>query len=253
VSGKVYLVGAGPGAPDLLTLRAAKFLAQADIVFYDALVHPETIALAERAEKIAVGKRCGKASTAQRFINKRLIDAVQKYQTVVRLKGGDPMLFGRAQEEIQALEEAGVEYQVVPGITAALAASADLGISLTRRGLSRSVAFVTPRVGPGEVENDWVQAVIAADTVALYMASGEAQEISARLIICAGKSANTPVAIVENASLPNARIEFSTLANLANTIAALNLEGPALILLGEVYRQSAESVVDQSIRKLASA
>jgi uroporphyrin-III C-methyltransferase len=246
VSGKVYLVGAGPGAPDLLTLRAAKLLAQADIVFYDALVHPETIALAAHAEKVAVGKRCGKASTAQRFINKRLVDAAQKYQIVVRLKGGDPMLFGRAQEEIKALEDAGIEFQVVPGVTAALAASADLGISLTRRGLSRSVAFVTPRVGPGEAENDWVQAVITADTVALYMASGEADEISARLIN-AGKAASTPIAVVENASFPNARIEFTALANLANTIAALNLEGPALILLGEVYRQGAEFAVAETI------
>ena len=100
MSGTVYLIGAGPGAPDLLTLRAAKVLAQADIVFYDALVHADTVALAERAEKIAVGKRCGKASTAQRFINKRLVDAAQKYEIVVRLKGGDPMIFGRAQEEI---------------------------------------------------------------------------------------------------------------------------------------------------------
>ncbi len=252
MSGKIYLVGAGPGAPDLLTLRAAKLLAQADIVFYDALVHPDTIALAERAVKVAVGKRCGKASTAQRFINKRLVDAAQKHQTVVRLKGGDPMLFGRAQEEIQALEDAGIEYQVVPGITAALAASADLGISLTRRGLSRSVAFVTPRVGPGEAENDWVQAVIAADTIALYMASGEADEISARLI-AAGKSANTPVAVVENASLPNARIEFSTLANLASTVAALNLEGPALILLGEVYRQGAEAAIEKTVAQVRFA
>ncbi len=246
MTGKVYLVGAGPGAPDLLTLRAAKLLAQADIVFYDALVHPGIIALAENAEKIAVGKRCGKASTAQRFINKRLVDAARKYQTVVRLKGGDPMMFGRAQEEIEALREAGVEYHVVPGITAALAASADLGVSLTRRGLSRSVAFVTPRVGPGEGENDWVQSVIAADTVALYMASGEAAEISARLI-AAGKAASTPVAVVENASLPNARMLFSTLANLPNRIAALNHQGPALILLGEVYRQGAEAVVEDVI------
>ncbi len=252
MNGKVYLVGAGPGAPDLLTLRAAKLLAQADIVFYDALVHPDTIALAERAEKIAVGKRCGKASTAQRFINKRLVDAAQKYQTVVRLKGGDPMLFGRAQEEIQALKDAGVDYQIVPGITAALAASADLGISLTRRGLSRSVAFITPRVGPGEAENDWVQAVIAADTVALYMASGEAEEISAQLI-SAGKSANTPVAIVENASLPNRRTTFCTLGNLAVDIAQLNLNGPTLILLGEVYRQQAEQLIEEAILQQASA
>lgn len=246
MTGKVYLVGAGPGAPDLLTLRAAKLLAQADIVFYDALVHPDTIALAEQAGKIAVGKRCGKASTAQRFINKRLVDAAQKYQTVVRLKGGDPMLFGRAQEEIEALQQAGVEYQIVPGITAALAASADLGISLTRRGLSRSVAFVTPRIGPGEVENDWVQTVVTADTVALYMASGEAEAISARLI-GAGKAGSTPVAVVENASLPNARIVFSTLTNLSSSIEALNLEGPALILLGEVYRQGAESAVEDTV------
>lgn len=246
MSGKVYLVGAGPGAPDLLTLRAAQLLAQADIVFYDALVHPDTIALATHAEKIAVGKRCGKASTAQRFINKRLVDAAKKYQTIVRLKGGDPMLFGRAQEEIEALREAGVEYGIVPGITAALAASADLGISLTRRGLSRSVAFITPRVGPGEAENDWVQTVVAADTVALYMASGEAKAIAARLI-GAGKSASTPVAVVENASLPNARIIFSTLANLPNRIEALNLEGPALILLGEVYRQGTEAIIEHDI------
>ena len=246
MSGKVYLVGAGPGAPDLLTLRAAQLLAQADIVFYDALVHPDTIALATHAEKIAVGKRCGKASTAQRFINKRLVDAAKKYQTIVRLKGGDPMLFGRAQEEIDALREAGVEYGIVPGITAALAASADLGISLTRRGLSRSVAFVTPRVGPGEVENDWVQTVIAADTVALYMASGEAEAISARLI-GAGKAGSTPVAVVENASLPNARIVFSTLTNLSSSIEALNLEGHALILLGEVYRHGAEAIIEHDI------
>jgi uroporphyrin-III C-methyltransferase len=252
VSGKVYLVGAGPGAPDLLTLRAAKLLAQADIVFYDALVHPDTIALAEHAEKIAVGKRCGKASTAQRFINKRLVDAAQKYQTVVRLKGGDPMLFGRAQEEIEALEDAGIEYQVVPGITAALAASADLGVSLTRRGLSRSVAFVTPRVGPGEAENDWVQAVIAADTVALYMASGEAEEISARLA-SAGKSVDTPVAIVENASLPNRQTTFSTIGNLAVDIAQLNLSGPTLILFGEVYRQHAEQLNQEGVPRRASA
>src|SRR6185436_6605194 len=106
--GKVWLVGAGPGAPDLLTLRAARLLEQADIVFYDALVHPDTIALAARAEKIAVGKRCGRHSTAQQFINKRLVDAAKRPRVVVRLKGGDPMMFGRAQEEIEALEEAGV-------------------------------------------------------------------------------------------------------------------------------------------------
>src|SRR5438309_2310278 len=142
MSGVVYLIGAGPGAPDLLTLRAAKLLEKANIVFHDALVHPETIALAARAEKIAVGKRCGRHSTAQKFINKRLIDAAKAHAVVVRLKGGDPMLFGRAQEEIAALEAAGVRYEVVTGVTAALAASAELGISLTTRGVAGRGAFV---------------------------------------------------------------------------------------------------------------
>src|SRR5258708_8932127 len=118
-TGTVYLVGAGPGAPDLLTLRAARLLERADIVFHDALVHPGIIAVAARAEKIAVGKRCGKHSTAQKFINKRLSDAARKHRVVVRLKGGEPMLFGRAQEEIAALEAAGIALEIIPGVTAA--------------------------------------------------------------------------------------------------------------------------------------
>src|SRR3982751_2815088 len=143
MSGTVYLVGAGPGAADLLTLRAARLLAEAGIVLHDALVPVEILALAPRATKVAVGKRCGRQSTAQRFINKRLVDAARQHAVVVRLKGGDPMLFGRAQEEIAALEEAGIAYEVVPGITAALAAAADLGTSLTQRGTVRSFAFAT--------------------------------------------------------------------------------------------------------------
>src|SRR6195256_2322328 len=122
--GKVYLVGAGPGAPDLLTLRAAEILKRADMVFHDALVHPQTLALAARARKILVGKRSGRHSTAQSFINKRLADAARKHAVVVRLKGGDPMLFGRAQEEIDALEASAVPFEIIPGVTAALAAAA---------------------------------------------------------------------------------------------------------------------------------
>src|SRR5437764_15164455 len=141
--GVVYLIGAGPGATDLLTLRAARLLEAADIVFHDALVPRDVLALAGRAELVSVGKRCGRHSTAQRFINKRLVDAARRYAVVVRLKGGDPLLFGRAHEELSALRAAGIEYEIVPGVTAALAASADLGISLTQRGLARSVAFLT--------------------------------------------------------------------------------------------------------------
>ena len=242
--GKVYLVGAGPGAPDLVTLRAAKLLALADIVFHDALVHPEIVALARRAEKIAVGKRCGKHSTAQAFINKRLVDAAKKHPVVVRLKGGDPMLFGRAQEEIDALCAAGIAFEVVPGITAALAASAELGVSLTRRGVSRSVAFVTPRSGEGEHPSDWQECASRADTTALYMGASEAVDI-ARELIARGRRPETPVAAVENASLPGSRHWFGTLADLA-ALREQGFIGPVLLLIGEVLAEQglASSVAD---------
>src|SRR5260221_7016022 len=178
LSGKVYLVGAGPGAVDLLTLRAAEILKQADIVFHDALVPSRILELASRAEKIAVGKRSGRHSTAQHFINKRLVDAARQHRMVVRLKGGDPLLFGRAQEEIDYLRAQRIAVEIVPGVTAAFAASADLGVSLTQRGLARSVAFVTPRVGAGEAESTWVKTVLAADTAAIYMGAGEAAVLS---------------------------------------------------------------------------
>lgn len=241
MSGTVYLVGAGPGAPDLLTLRAARLLERADIVFHDALVHPDTLALAARAEKIAVGKRCGRHSTAQKFINKRLVDAAQKHSIVVRLKGGDPMLFGRAQEEIDALATAGIAFEVVPGITAALAASAQIGTSLTRRGLSRNVAFVTPRVGESEHASDWAASALAADTAAIYMGAGQAQMISSTLIT-RGLAAGTPVAILENVSLPGASARYGTLAGLVD-LAATTGSGPAVILLGEVLREKLASQI----------
>lgn len=232
VPGKVYLVGAGPGAPDLITLRGAEVLRRADIVFHDALVHPGTLALAERAEKIAVGKRCGRFATAQQFINKRLVDAARKHGVVVRLKGGDPMLFGRAQEEIAALDAAGVPYEVVPGVTAALAAAAEAGISLTQRGLARSVAFVTPRVGVGEAANDWARSAAAADTAVIYMGAGQAGEIAATLI-AHGLPRETPAAIVENASLPEARRFTMPLSELARAT-EFGITGPAVIILGRV-------------------
>lgn len=231
--GKVYLVGAGPGAPDLLTLRAARLLAAADIVFHDALVHPEVLALATRAELIAVGKRCGRHSTAQVFINKRLVDAARKHRVVVRLKGGDPLLFGRAQEEIDALAAAGIALEVVPGVTAALAAAAELGVSLTRRGASRNVVFATPRVGDGEAASDWAAPLAAADTGAVYMGAGEAAAIAAALI-ARGKPASLPVVAVENASLPGARRWVTTLGGLPR-LAAEAFTGPVVLLLGEVF------------------
>jgi uroporphyrin-III C-methyltransferase len=231
--GTVYLVGAGPGAPDLITLRAADVLRRADIVFHDALVHPETIALAAHAERVPVGKRSGKHSAAQRFINKRLVDAARKHAVVVRLKGGDPMLFGRAHEEISALREAGIDFAVVPGVTAALAASAEIGVSLTRRGLARSVAFITPRVGVGEKPNDWARAAASADTAVIYMGVGEARAIT-KALLDAGVAPATPVVVVENATLEGQQRFTFTLQNLPR-IADAALTGPAVILLGEVY------------------
>jgi uroporphyrin-III C-methyltransferase len=239
---RVYLVGAGPGAPDLLTLRAARLLAEADIVFYDALVHAETVALAVNAKKVAVGKRAGQVSTDQRFINRQLVEAGRQFQTVVRLKGGDPMIFGRAQEEIDALKDAGINFEVVPGITAAVAASASLGISLTRRGVARTVSFATPRIGPNEIESDWLTTAAAADSTILYMAAGQAPQIAAALVR-AGKASGTPVAIVENASLENEQRIFTTLAGL--TVSSLRLAGPAVLCIGDVF--AAEAISEASV------
>jgi uroporphyrin-III C-methyltransferase len=234
MSATVYLVGAGPGAVDLLTLRAARLLGEAEVVFHDELVGDQVLGLASRARKVAVGKRCGRHATAQRFINKQLADAARRYSVVVRLKGGDPMLFGRAHEEISFLEAQGIRVEVVPGVTAALAASAQLGISLTRRGSARSVTLVTPRVGRGEKQSSWLAAVLAADTAAIYMGAGEAQAIAAALI-AAGKSADTPIALVEDASLPGTRVQYAALHDLPGLP---TFGGPALILLGEVYREA---------------
>jgi uroporphyrin-III C-methyltransferase len=251
VSGTVYLVGAGPGAADLLTVRAERLLARADVVFHDALVPQDILSLITRGRRIEVGKRAGRFSTAQAFINKQLADAAQKHEVVVRLKGGDPMLFGRAHEEIAHLRKRGVSVEVVPGVTAALAASADLGLSLTRRGLSRSVVFVTPRAGAGEPPNHWVDAVLAADTAGIYMGAGQAAHIAAALT-GAGKPASTPLVVIENASLPGRRAYAGTLATLAQT-AAQGAGGPVLILLGEVYREAAASPIIEPCRAPSSS
>jgi uroporphyrin-III C-methyltransferase len=234
--GKVYLVGAGPGAPDLLTLRAARLLESADIVFHDALVHPGTLALARRARLVDVGKRYGKVSTEQRFINRALIEAARSHQTVVRLKGGDPMLFGRAQEEIDALAAADIESEVVPGVTAALAAASVLKVSLTRRGVARTVTFLTPRVGREETASEWLPAAIEADTAVLYMAAGASQSI-ARELIAAGKPAATPVALVESATLPEEERLLTTLGALAAEPLP-RAAGPVVMAVGEVFRNA---------------
>ncbi len=236
--GTVYLVGAGPGAADLITVRGAKLLAKADIVFHDALVDPAMLELCPQAVKIAVGKRCGKLSSAQEFINKRLVDAAYKYQTIVRLKGGDPMLFGRADEEITALENAGIAFEIVPGITAALAGAASMQKSLTLRGVSRSVAFVTLAQASEGIEANALQPIAkpSADTLVYYMGRKDAAKIAKQLMESSpNHTGNTPVHILEAVSTHKERHWESTLQALADGRANdwFDPSSPALILIGQ--------------------
>jgi uroporphyrin-III C-methyltransferase len=245
--GKVYLVGAGPGAADLITVRGAKLLAQADIVFHDALVEPEMLALCPQATLVAVGKRCGKLSSAQQFINKRLVDAAHKYKIVVRLKGGDPMLFGRADEELQALKGAGIEVAVVPGITAALAGAASIGQSLTLRGVSRSVAFVTLAQGKDQQGAELPISNPSADTLVYYMGRKDAAKIAQQLISQGPHTKDTPVQILEAVSTARERLWVSTLERMAQGSADqwFDSSSPALIMVGEALR-AAEQNVEQT-------
>jgi len=248
--GKVYLVGAGPGAADLITVRGAKLLEKAEIVFHDALVEPEMLSLCPQAELVPVGKRCGKLSSAQQFINKRLVDAAQKYQTVIRLKGGDPMLFGRADEEIQALKDAGIEVEIVPGITAALAGAASIQQSLTLRGISRSVAFVTlAQANEGNDKESRNQPISNpnADTLIYYMGRKDATKIAQQLITHGNNGSthkqDTPVQILEAVSTPRERLWSSTLAELANGKANnwFDSSSPALIMVGQAFTRKIAS------------
>ena len=249
--GKVFLIGAGPGAPDLITVRGAEILGRAEVVFHDALVHPDTLALAAHAAKIAVGKRCGRHATAQQFINKRLVDAARKHRVVARLKGGDPMLFGRAHEEISALEAAGVPYEVVSGVTSALAAAAEAGISLTQRGSARSVVFITPRVGTGESPSGWAKSAVAADTTVIYMGAGEAGTITA-VLLAAGAPRDLPVLVVENATLAGTRRIALTLEELPE-IARYGITGPTLIMIGRVFATALAASERETLQKYARA
>ena len=258
--GKVYLVGAGPGAVDLITVRGAKLLAKADIVFHDALVEPEMLTLCPQAIQITVGKRCGKLSSAQEFINKRLVDAAQKYRTIVRLKGGDPMLFGRADEEIQTLKAAGIEIEVVPGITAALAGAASIQKSLTLRGISRSVAFITLAQGAENLAPGQPIANPTADTLVYYMGRKDAVKIAQQLLTqYSHLDASTPVRILEAVSTQRERQWTSTLQGLASGKADewFDSSSPALIMIGAALKMdtteesSSESIgseIDDSLQ-----
>jgi uroporphyrin-III C-methyltransferase/precorrin-2 dehydrogenase/sirohydrochlorin ferrochelatase len=240
-SGFVWLVGAGPGAGDLLTLRAHRLLQEADVIVHDALVPASVVAMGRRdAARIDVGKRKGRHSTSQEEINAILVREAAEGRRVVRLKSGDPLVFGRAGEEIFALRAAGVPFEVVPGVTAALAAAAEAEIPLTMRGAASSIVFAAGHAAAGEAP-DWTPLALSGATVAVYMGRSVAAQVAAGLI-GAGLSPATPVAIVEKASLAGARHFSGTLADLARCGANDDGDAPTLILIGRATAQGALSL-----------
>jgi uroporphyrin-III C-methyltransferase len=235
--GTVWLVGAGPGDPDLLTRKAERLIAAADIVFYDALVGPRVLALASAtAECVSVGKRSGRHSKAQGSINDLILAAARAGLRVVRLKGGDPSIFGRSAEEVAHLTVNGVLVHICPGITAASAAAASSGISLTLRGLARSLTFVTAHARQGDtIDLDWTALARPDGTLAVYMGRAAAGVVATRLI-AAGRAPSTPVLIVVNASLPQERCIRGRLSALAFLVQTISDDDPTLLLIGEAVR-----------------
>ncbi|WP_250893831.1 uroporphyrinogen-III C-methyltransferase [Croceibacterium selenioxidans] len=240
--GMVWLVGAGPGDPDLLTRKAERLMRSASVVFYDALVGPGVLDLVPRGVRlVSVGKRSGRHSKDQKTIDTMIVEAALAGERVVRLKGGDPSIFGRSTEELEACRAAGVPVRVCPGVTAASAAAAGLGLSLTLRGLARRLTFVTAHARAGEaLDLDWQALADPQATLAIYMGKAAAPVVSGQLIE-AGLAPDTPVALVENASLPEER-HFTTRLDLLPLAARAALgEGPALILVGRALAVLAES------------
>ena len=240
LEGRATLVGAGPGDPDLLTLRAVKAIQSADALLFDALIDPAILDLARPgARRIDVGKRCGRHAMHQTAINALIVRLAREGAHVVRLKGGDPFVFGRGGEELDSLRNAGVPVTVVPGVTAACAAAASLQIPLTHRDVARSVHFVTGHGADGEVPaHDWAALVRTGGTIAAYMASRTLPKVAAGLI-AAGMNGSTPAVAVENASRANERRVFGTVADLAETLAAAGFDGPTLVLIGAVVDMAA--------------
>ena len=233
-AGSVWLVGAGPGDPDLLTRKAERLIAAADIVFYDALVGPAILAMVPAATELAsVGKRSGRHSKDQGMIDSLIVAAARSGKRVVRLKGGDPSIFGRSTEEIDACRAAGIAVHICPGITAASAAAASGLISLTLRGLSRRLTLVTAHLRAGEpLSLDWLALAAPDATLAVYMGRAAAPEI-ARQLIAAGMPADTPVMIAVNVSLPTERLITGRLDALGFLTRTIGDKDPALLLIGE--------------------
>jgi uroporphyrin-III C-methyltransferase len=245
--GKVYLIGAGPGDPELLTIKAARLLSRAEVVYHDSLVSRAVLQLiSPAAEVVDVGKRCGLKLLTQEEINSLLVSAAAKYETVVRLKGGDPLIFGRAGEEIEALRSAGVAFEIVPGITAAFAAAAAAKISLTDRRVASQILFATFSRGTGSAAMDWA-AVTNATTLALYMPGHDYEEVAHRLLD-AGLPPDLPCLIVSHASQTRQQMRSSTIAGLAYEE---RLPAPALMIIGRVASSQVAEISDEAWRQQA--
>jgi len=240
----VFLVGAGPGDPELLTVRAARVLGVAEIVLHDSLVDARILALAQKAELIDVGKRCGKRSTAQGVINELLVGCARTGRMVVRLKGGDPMVFGRASEEMRALAAAGIAYEVVPGVSAAMAAAASLKMSLSQRRVARTVHFLTGHGAEGGMPaHDFAALARAGGTLVVYMGGQTVGGLVAHLIE-AGMAPEMPAVAVENVSLPTERRFVGTVASLPLLVQQARPVGPVLLMMGRALEDVA---VEQGI------
>ena len=234
--GRVHLVGAGPGDPELLTLRAARLLAQADVVVYDNLVSADVMDLVgPTAQRIYAGKQADRHSMPQGSINALLVRLARQGRDVVRLKGGDPFIFGRGGEEMQALAAAGIAVEVVPGITAACGVSCYAGIPLTHRDCAQSCVFVTGHLQDGTTGLDWAALARPRQTVVIYMGLAALEEICVQLV-AHGMSAGMPAAVVQKGTTLDQRVVTGSLRDLASRVAAAGLESPCLIIVGEVVR-----------------
>lgn len=240
--GSVWLVGAGPGDPELLTRKAERLLQQADIVFYDALVGSGVLdMLSEHTERVSVGKRSGRHSKGQDSINDLLLAAARRGKRVVRLKGGDPSIFGRSAEEIEHLARGGISVRICPGITAASAAAANGRTSLTLRGLARGLTLVTAHARSGEALNlDWAALCASGATLGVYMGRAAAGEV-ARGLVGAGKSPDTPVMVAVNISLPGERLIRGRLSALSFLVQTISDDDPTLLLIGEAVDEVASA------------
>ncbi|VXC83808.1 uroporphyrinogen-III C-methyltransferase [Sphingomonas sp. 8AM] len=244
----VWLVGAGPGDPELLTRKAARLIATADVIYYDALVGPAVLELAAAgAECISVGKRSGRHSKDQASIDALIVAAALAGQRVVRLKGGDPAIFGRTAEEVAACRAAGVAVRICPGITAASAAVAAAGTALTLRGQARRLTFVTAHARAGEpLDLDWAGLATEGATLAVYMGRAAAATVAQQLV-AAGRSADTPVTVVVNASLPGERIIRGRLSSLAFLVETIGERDPTMLLVGEAVRAPAGGATHRAV------